>query len=107
MTTRRTPFLRATGVLRAAGQDPAAARTRGAQMQSASGAGFSLVHDVKSFLRDWQHLCEGARTEVAADLRAQAEELEQELSQLSGRYQQIILQQSGSLEAGGRNGTRR
>ncbi|XP_045682564.1 apolipoprotein L5 [Phyllostomus hastatus] len=106
VTTRRVPFWRATGVQRAVGGGSALAMTRGARVLRAAGvagAGISLVQDVKSVLRDWQHLREGARTEVAMDLRTQAEELEQELSHLSRRYQQIILRQNRSLEAGGRN----
>ncbi|XP_028389055.2 apolipoprotein L5 isoform X1 [Phyllostomus discolor] len=107
VTTRRVPFWRATGVQRPASGGSALAVTRGARMLSAAGAGISLVQDVKSVLRDWQHLREGARTEVAENLRTQAEELECELSQLSRRYRQIILRQSRSLEAGGRNRTGR
>lgn len=99
VTTRRVPFWRATGVQRAAGQGSALAVTRGARMLSAAAACFLLVQDVKSVLRDWQHLREGARTEAAEDLRTQAKELEQELSELSRRYRQIILRESRSLEA--------
>ncbi|XP_036924066.1 apolipoprotein L5-like isoform X2 [Sturnira hondurensis] len=107
VATRRVPFLRATGVQRAVGQGSMLAMTRGARVLSAAGAAFLLVQDVKNVLRDWQHLREGAQTEVAADLRTQAEELEQELSQLSRRYRQISLRQNRSLEVGCRNRTRR
>ena len=107
VTTRRVPMLRATGARRAVGQGSALAMTRGARMLSAAGAGFLLMQDVKSILRDWQHLGEGARTEVAAELRTHAEELEQQLSQLSRRYGEIILRQEGSLEVGGRKKTSR
>ncbi|KAM5333157.1 apolipoprotein L5 [Glossophaga mutica] len=107
VTTRRVPFLRAAGVQRAVGQGTALAMTRGARMLNAAGAAFLLVQDVRSVLQDWQHLREGARSEVAEDLRTQAEELEQELIQLSEHCGQIILRQDRSQEEGGGTSPRR
>ncbi|XP_054430406.1 apolipoprotein L5-like [Pteronotus mesoamericanus] len=97
VTTRRVPFLRATGVQSAVGQGSALAMTRGARMMSVAGAGFLLMQDVRSVLRDWQHLGAGARTEMAEELRTHAQELEQELSQLSRCYRQAILRQETGL----------
>ncbi|XP_053517949.1 apolipoprotein L5 isoform X2 [Artibeus jamaicensis] len=102
VATHRVPFLRATGVQRAAGQGSALAMTRGARVLSAAGAAFLLVQDVRNVLRDWQHLREGAQAEVATDLRTQAKQLEQELNQLSRCYEQMCLRQNRRLEEGER-----
>ncbi|EPQ18337.1 Apolipoprotein L5 [Myotis brandtii] len=89
VATRRVPFWRATGVQRAAGA-PALAMTRGARMLSVAGAGFLLMHDLRSIQENWRHLEEGARTETAKELRMLAWELEQELDQRSRRYELTI-----------------
>ncbi|XP_059537656.1 apolipoprotein L5 [Myotis daubentonii] len=98
VATRRVPFWRATGVQRAAGA-PALAMTRGARMLSVAGAGFLLMHDLRSIQENWRHLEEGARTETAEELRTLAWELEQELDQQSQRYELTIqkLERSSSL----------
>uniref|UniRef100_A0A8B9X7T6 Apolipoprotein L6 n=1 Tax=Bos mutus grunniens TaxID=30521 RepID=A0A8B9X7T6_BOSMU len=40
-------------------------------------------------LKDWKQLKEGARTELAEELRAQARELERQLTQLTQRYESL------------------
>lgn len=52
-------------------------------------AGFSLSVDLASLLKDWKQLKEGARTELAAELRARARELERQLIQLTQRYESL------------------
>lgn len=98
VVTRRVPFWRATGVQGAAGA-PVLAMTRGARMLSVAGAGFFLMHDLRSIQENWRHLEEGARTETAEELRALAWELEQELDHQSQRYELTIqkLERSSSL----------
>lgn len=89
VATRRVPFWRATGMQRAAGA-PGLAMTRGARMLSIVGAGFLLMHDLRSIQENWRHLEEGARTEMTEELRSLAWELEQELDQQSQRYELTI-----------------
>ncbi|KAB1270341.1 Apolipoprotein L6 [Camelus dromedarius] len=52
-------------------------------------AGFSLVMDLASLLKDWQRLKDGAKTELAEELRAQAWELERKLTELTQCYENL------------------
>ncbi|XP_040090691.1 apolipoprotein L6-like [Oryx dammah] len=52
-------------------------------------AGFSLSVDLASLLKDWKQLKEGARIELAEELRAQARELERQLTQLTQCYESL------------------
>lgn len=100
VATRRVPFWRATGVQRAAGA-PVMAMTRAARMLSVAGAGYFLMQDMRSIRENWRHLEDGARTEMAEELRRLAWELEQELDQQSQRYMLTIqrLNQEGGRRA--------
>nr|KAF6372902.1 apolipoprotein L5 [Pipistrellus kuhlii] len=100
VATRRVPFWRATGVQRAAGA-PVLAMTRAARMLSVAGAGYFLMQDMRSIRENWRHLEDGARTEMAEELRRLSRELEQELDQQSQRYMLTIqrLNQEGGKRA--------
>ncbi|XP_043297495.1 apolipoprotein L6-like isoform X1 [Cervus canadensis] len=67
-----------------------------ARLLGSAMAGFSLSVDLASLLKDWKQLKEGARTELAAELRARARELERQLTQLTQRYES--LQQTNLLQ---------
>lgn len=60
-----------------------------ARLLGSAMAGFSLSVDLASLLKDWKQLKEGARTELAAELRARARELERQLTQLTQRYESL------------------
>ena len=60
-----------------------------ARLLGSAMAGFSLSVDLASLLKDWKQLKEGARTELAEELRAQARELERQLTQLTQRYESL------------------
>ncbi|XP_032692440.1 LOW QUALITY PROTEIN: apolipoprotein L5 [Lontra canadensis] len=98
IATGGVPFWRAGGQQTAI-EASALTMTRGARLLGAAGAGFLLMHDVKSLLDSWKHLEDGAKAETAEELRAIARQLEQELRQLNKRYTQTL--QGG---AGGRAG---
>ncbi|XP_045443494.1 apolipoprotein L6 isoform X2 [Pipistrellus kuhlii] len=62
-------------------------------------AGLFLGMDMSSLEKDWKQLKEGARTEEADQLRAQAEEWERKLAELTQLYehlQELIFQGRGS-----------
>ncbi|XP_004676526.1 PREDICTED: apolipoprotein L6 [Condylura cristata] len=68
--------------------------TRSARWLGSVMTGLSLSLDLTVLLKDWKHLKEGARTELAEELRAQAQELEgqlRELAQLLESLQQKLL----------------
>lgn len=100
VATRRVPFWRATGVQRVAGA-PALAMTRAARVLNVVGAGYFLMQDLRNIQENWRHLEEGARTEMAEELRTLAWELKQELDQQSQRYMLTIqrLNQEGGRRA--------
>ncbi|CAH6791116.1 LOC100911562 [Phodopus roborovskii] len=60
----------------------ALAMTKTARIMGAATAGLFLVSDVVSLVEDSKHLYEGAKTESAAELRKQAQGLEQKLQDL-------------------------
>ncbi|XP_052496558.1 apolipoprotein L6 [Budorcas taxicolor] len=60
-----------------------------ARLLGSAMAGFSLSVDLASLLKDWKQLKEGARTELAEGLRAQAQELERQLTQLTQCYESL------------------
>lgn len=51
--------------------------------------GLFLGMDVKSLVKDWKQLKEGARTELAEQLRAQADELQKGLAELTQCYEEL------------------
>ncbi|KAM5250742.1 apolipoprotein L5 isoform 1-T2 [Hipposideros larvatus] len=89
VTTGRVPFWRSREVQRAV-KGPALTVTSGARMMGVAGAGYFLVQDVKSFLQNYKHLEEGARAETAEELRTLVQELEEELSWLTKRYELAV-----------------
>jgi apolipoprotein L len=60
----------------------ALAMTKGARIMGAATAGFFLLQDVISLVEDSKHLHEGAKSQTAAELRKQAQDLEQKLQEL-------------------------
>ena len=72
--------------------------TKVARLLGAAGAGLSLMQDLRSLQQSWTHLEEGAKAETAEELRAVAGALEQELDQLTQRYELIIWRQ-GQLKS--------
>ncbi|XP_052605186.1 apolipoprotein L3-like [Peromyscus californicus insignis] len=60
----------------------ALAMSKGARIMGAATAGLSLLMDVVNLVEDTKHLHEGAKTESAAKLRQQAQDLEQKLQEL-------------------------
>ncbi|XP_021038600.1 apolipoprotein L2-like [Mus caroli] len=58
------------------------AMTKGVRIMGAATTGFFLLLDVISLVKDSKHLHEGAKSECAAELRKQAQDLEQKLREL-------------------------
>uniref|UniRef100_A0A2K6GGR1 Apolipoprotein L6 n=1 Tax=Propithecus coquereli TaxID=379532 RepID=A0A2K6GGR1_PROCO len=75
------------------------AMTKNARMLGSVVAGFSLGMDLAAVSRDWKQLQEGAKTELADELRAQAQKLEMELVELTKLYES--LQQRVRVGVGG------
>ena len=59
-------------------------------MMGAATAGLFLLLDVVSLVQDSKHLHEGAKSESAAELRQQAQDLEQKLEQLKQVHDSLI-----------------
>ncbi|CAK7296900.1 Apolipoprotein L5 [Vulpes lagopus] len=83
------PFWRTGGLQRAVGAS-VMPMTKVARLLGAAGAGLSLMQDLRSLRQSWTHLEEGAKAKTAEELRAVAGALEQELDQLTQRYELII-----------------
>ncbi|XP_037053519.1 apolipoprotein L3-like isoform X2 [Peromyscus leucopus] len=81
MTTGRVSARNTRQVQKAFG-GTALAMSKGARIMGAATAGLFLVLDVVSLVQDSKHLYEGAKTESAAKLRQQAQNLEQKLQEL-------------------------
>ncbi|XP_012500160.1 PREDICTED: apolipoprotein L5 [Propithecus coquereli] len=81
--------------------------TKGAQVTGAAGAGLLLMQDVSKLLQNWKHLEEGARAETAKELRTLAKEQEQELRQLTERYQDLQQKASETPSQGPEQGSPR
>ncbi|KAL6031932.1 hypothetical protein STEG23_004782 [Scotinomys teguina] len=81
MTTGRVSARNTRQVEKAFG-GTALTMTKGARIMGAATAGLFLVLDVVSIVKDSKHLHEGAKAESAADLRQQAQDLEQKLEEL-------------------------
>ncbi|XP_052603423.1 apolipoprotein L3-like [Peromyscus californicus insignis] len=81
MTTGRVSARNTRQVQKAFG-GTALALSKGARIMGAATAGLFLVLDVVSLVQDSKHLYEGAKTESAAKLRQQAQDLEQKLQEL-------------------------
>ncbi|KAG8508707.1 Apolipoprotein L6 [Galemys pyrenaicus] len=82
--------------------------TRSARWLGSVMTGFSLSLDLTALLRDWKHLKEGARTELAEELRARAGELEgklRELAQLHESLQQKLLPQKRPMSSSSEEAT--
>ena len=88
LTTGQVSARRSSQVQRAFGGTTLVMKTKARLLGSAM-AGFSLSVDLASLLKDWKQLKEGARTELAEELRAQARELERQLTQLTQRYESL------------------
>lgn len=88
LTTGQVSALRSRQVQRAFEGTTLVMKTKARLLGSAL-AGFSLSVDLASLLKDWKQLKEGARTELAEGLRAQARELERQLTQLTQRYESL------------------
>ncbi|XP_037053518.1 apolipoprotein L3-like [Peromyscus leucopus] len=81
MTTGRVSARNTRQVQKAFG-GTALAMSKGARIMGAATAGLFLVLDVVNLVQDSKHLYEGAKTESAAKLRQQAQNLEQKLQEL-------------------------
>ncbi|XP_020838131.1 apolipoprotein L6-like isoform X2 [Phascolarctos cinereus] len=68
----------------------ALAMTKGSRMTSAMTAGALVLVDTITFIRDLSHLLEGAKAEMAEELRGQAQELERKLEELSQAYNSLL-----------------
>ncbi|XP_052016611.1 apolipoprotein L2-like [Apodemus sylvaticus] len=66
------------------------AMTKGARIMGAATAGLFLLLDVVSLVQDSKHLHEGAKSECAAELRKQAQDLEQKLEKLKQIHDILI-----------------
>uniref|UniRef100_A0A8C9DS20 Apolipoprotein L5 n=1 Tax=Prolemur simus TaxID=1328070 RepID=A0A8C9DS20_PROSS len=84
--------------------DATLAVTKGAQGMGAAGAGLFLMQDVGKLLQNWKHLEEGARAETAKELRTLAKKQEQELRQLTERYQDLQQKASQTPPTGSQQG---
>ncbi|XP_042120602.1 apolipoprotein L3-like isoform X1 [Peromyscus maniculatus bairdii] len=81
MTTGRVSARNTRQVQKAFG-GTALAMSKGARIMGAATAGLFLVLDVINLVQDSKHLYEGAKTESAAKLRQQAQNLKQKLQEL-------------------------
>ncbi|XP_043823787.1 LOW QUALITY PROTEIN: apolipoprotein L6-like [Dromiciops gliroides] len=68
----------------------ALAMSKGCRMMSAMTAGALVLVDAITFIRDLNHLLQGAKAEVAGELREQAHELERKLEALSQAYHSLL-----------------
>lgn len=66
------------------------AMTKGARIMCATTAGLFLLMDVLRLVKDSKHLHEGAKSESAAELRQQAQNLEQKLQELNQVHNSLI-----------------
>ncbi|XP_042324596.1 apolipoprotein L3-like isoform X2 [Sceloporus undulatus] len=67
----------------------ALAMTRGARMLSAATAGVFLLFDVYGIAQDAKHLTQGAKAETAAEIREEANKLEEKLYNLNRLYEEL------------------
>lgn len=67
--------------------------TKSSRLLNSAMFGFSLGMDLNTLRKDWGELKEGAKTELAEELRARASKLERELTELTQLYES--LQQKG------------
>ncbi|XP_036032584.1 apolipoprotein L3-like, partial [Onychomys torridus] len=81
MTTGRVSARNTREVQKAFG-GTALAMSKEARIMGAATTGLSILMDVVSLVQDSMHLSEGAKTESAAKLRQQAQDLEQKLQEL-------------------------
>ncbi|XP_076412345.1 apolipoprotein L2-like [Peromyscus maniculatus bairdii] len=81
MTTGRVSARNTRQVQKAFG-GTALAMSKGARIMGAATAGLFLLLDVVILVQDSKHLYEGAKSESAAELRQQAQDLEQKLQEL-------------------------
>ncbi|XP_040610156.1 apolipoprotein L3-like [Mesocricetus auratus] len=82
LMTTGTVSARKTRQVQKAFGGTALAMTKGARIMGAATAGLFLVMDMVSLVEDSKHLHEGAKAESAAELRKQAQDLEQKLQEL-------------------------
>ncbi|XP_072511984.1 apolipoprotein L6-like isoform X2 [Notamacropus eugenii] len=68
----------------------ALAMTKGSRMVSAISAGALVLVDMITFIHDLHHLLEGAKAEMAEELREQAQEMERKLEELSQAYNSLL-----------------
>ncbi|KAH0616940.1 hypothetical protein JD844_028436 [Phrynosoma platyrhinos] len=67
----------------------ALAMTKGARMLSAATAGVFLLFDAYGIAQDAKHLTEGAKAETAAEIREEANKLEEQLHSLNRLYEEL------------------
>ncbi|XP_007503451.2 apolipoprotein L6 [Monodelphis domestica] len=68
----------------------ALAMTKGSRMMSAMTTGAFVLVDMITVIHDLNHLLEGAKAEMAGELREQAQELEGKLEELSQAYHSLL-----------------
>ncbi|XP_051015310.1 apolipoprotein L2-like [Acomys russatus] len=73
---------RSTRQVQKAFEGTALAMSKGARIMGATATGIFLLLDVVSIVEDSKHLHEGAKSESAAELRQQAQDLEEKLQEL-------------------------
>ncbi|XP_066214388.1 apolipoprotein L6-like [Saccopteryx leptura] len=78
--------------------------TKTARLVSGTVAGLSLCADLYVFQKDLKELTEGARTEIAEELRANAREMERKLTELTQHYKNLQQVRLGIPSGGGRGG---
>ncbi|KAI5275662.1 Apolipoprotein L3 [Manis pentadactyla] len=88
MTTARIP-LQSSGPVKTALGGAALTVSRGAQIAGITTSAISTVCNVVSLVKESKHLHEGAKTQVAEELRQQARKLERKLQELLGIYESL------------------
>ncbi|XP_023415736.1 apolipoprotein L6 isoform X1 [Loxodonta africana] len=79
------------------------AMTKSARLLGAATAGLFLSVNLATLLKDWKQMKEGERTEAAKELRAQAQDLEEVLTELTQLYESLrqkeLLQEKSLLNS--------
>uniref|UniRef100_H0XGI7 Apolipoprotein L6 n=1 Tax=Otolemur garnettii TaxID=30611 RepID=H0XGI7_OTOGA len=89
MTTGQVSAQRSQQVQKAFG-GTTLAMTKNARMLGSAVGAFGLVLDLAAVSKDWKELKEGARMELAEELRAEAQKLERKLTELTQLYESLL-----------------
>ncbi|KAI5942863.1 Apolipoprotein L3 [Manis javanica] len=88
MTTARIPF-QSSGPVKTALGGAALTVSRGAQIAGITTSAISILCNLVNLVKESKHLHEGAKTQLAKELRQQAWKLERELQELMGIYESL------------------